>query len=77
MVKFLATGDDGRRLLGLGLSAENVRRLQAGQPIHFSAAAMGLGDFDVVICFGETEAEIERQLAPAIGPATRRRPAGQ
>jgi hypothetical protein len=77
MVKFTATGQDGRRLLGIGLSAENVRRLRAGKPIHFSALGMGLGDFDVVITYGETEADIARELAPAIGPRTKRTLEGQ
>ena len=45
----------------LGLSAENVKRLRAGQPMHFSLADIGI-DQDIVMLYGETEAAIAEQL---------------
>ena len=54
MIKFLATRPDGRQLVGLGLSAGNVEKLQAGHPILIKQEAMGL-PFDIVILYGETE----------------------
>jgi hypothetical protein len=45
----------------LGLDAENIRRLQAGQPILVSLAEMG-GDDDVLIMAGETLNDIAADL---------------
>jgi hypothetical protein len=45
----------------LGLDAENIRRLQAGQPILVSLAEMG-GDDDVLIMAGETVNDIAADL---------------
>jgi len=83
MVKFGAsivnrqTGKPGQ-LIGIGLSADNMRRLKAGQPISFALAELfppdlfpELATCEVLICGGETEADIKGQLAPLIGPATR------
>ena len=45
----------------LGIAAENVRRLKAGQPIMVSLAEMG-GKDDVIIMYGETLQDIAREL---------------
>lgn len=50
----------------LGLDAENVRRLQAGEPIVVSLAQMG-GTDDICIMFGQTLADIALQLEKASG----------
>jgi hypothetical protein len=50
----------------LGLDAENIRRLQAGQPILVSLAELG-GDDDVLIMAGETMDDIKRELETASG----------
>jgi hypothetical protein len=50
----------------LGLDAENIRRLQAGQPILVSLAEMG-GDDDVLIMAGETLNDIAADLEKVTG----------
>lgn len=58
------TGSEGEILL-LGLSRENVRRLQEGQPIHIRRVSHGEGvpeGWEIVILFGETERAIKSDL---------------
>lgn len=50
----------------LGIDAENVRRLQAGKPIIVSLAELG-GTDDVVIMYGETLADIQKELETVQG----------
>ena len=77
MIKFGAntvakeTGKPGR-LLGLGLSFENLIRLRAGQPISFNLGEVfpDLADVEVLVVGGMTEADIRGQLAPLLGPET-------
>lgn len=45
----------------LGIDAENVKRLKAGKPIVVSLAELG-GKDDVMICYGETMADIIQEL---------------
>lgn len=85
MIRFSARTDDGRLLIGLGLSAENVRRLKVGKPITFPLASTlpteavtsnevkRLGDIHILIIYGETEADLKGQLAPLLGPGTEER----
>lgn len=49
----------------LGLSEENIKRLQAGMPIKFKADEIGIPNVDVVICAGKTEQELYEQLKTA------------
>lgn len=72
MLKFTTTAKDGRTVVGLGLSAENLRRLQAGQPITVDLREqlrIERGPH-VMIFFGETEEAMRRDLAPYITSAT-------
>jgi hypothetical protein len=62
MVKFSATGDDGKTLLGFGLSRGNIERLVAGQPIRVRGKDIHRPDLEVMIFFGETEADMEQEL---------------
>ena len=50
----------------LGLDAENVRRLQAGQPIQVNLEQMG-GAQTVLIVYGQTVHDIARDLEQASG----------
>ena len=50
----------------LGLDAENVRRLQAGQPIQVNLEQMG-GAHTVLIVYGQTVHDIARDLEQASG----------
>ncbi len=65
MIKFRAG-----ELIGFGLSAENVKRLQAGEPIRFSLAEMGLPG-EVLIFYGETEEAMAEWLKPHMGEGSR------
>ncbi|HEV8653180.1 MAG TPA: hypothetical protein VG276_28240 [Actinomycetes bacterium] len=72
MIKFTTIAKDGRTVVGLGLSAENVRRLQAGEPIAVDLREqlkIERGPH-VMIFFGETEEAMRRELAPYITSAT-------
>lgn len=75
MVKFSGSVDGGRgRLIGIGLSRENTRRLHEGEPITFDLKELGLRvvvgdgpvigalDGHVLIVAGETEEELARQM---------------
>jgi hypothetical protein len=66
-----ATGQPGR-LIGIGLSAENWRRLESGHPILFNLGEIhpDLADCEVVLLGGQTEADIKGQLAPLLGAET-------
>jgi hypothetical protein len=50
----------------LGIDAENVRRLKAGKPILVSLAELG-GKDDVLIMYGDTLNDIQRDLEEATG----------
>jgi len=61
MIKAKLTGKDKEVML-LGLSKENILRLQSGDPILTTAKEMGFGDFDIIIMAGETEEEIQETV---------------
>lgn len=50
----------------MGVDAENIRRLKAGQPLNIDLRPMG-GTDRVVIFFGETLKDIMRTLEAANG----------
>lgn len=66
MIKFHGKSDNGRHMLGIGLSRKNCEKLLAGQPIHFSLDKMeGSGlpwKGDVLIVAGETEEAITMEM---------------
>ncbi len=67
MFRGILTENNGRLLLVLGLDGENMRRLQAGDPILVDGNAYGLGyPGDVLIVAGGTSADVVRGLQ-AIG----------
>lgn len=53
---------DERRLLLLGVSEENVRRLRDGKPIAFPGEDVGLDGWDVAIVHGQTEQSLVGEL---------------
>lgn len=63
MIKMLGTRGSAT-LIGLGLSRGNIDRLIAGDPILVKAGEMdpSLGDLQITIFFGETEAAMEQML---------------
>ena len=66
MIKFTATTADGRKLLGLGLSHENLERLKNNQTIRFKGEPLGMRGVDILIFAGKTEASMSEELDPAI-----------
>lgn len=66
MIKATGGGRDGVPFLLLGLSAENCRRLVAGQPIRVRADQVDprLPALNVLLVGGETEESIAVQLVP-------------
>lgn len=53
---------NGRPLLVIGLSGENMTRLMAGEPILFDAGALGLPEMSVLVVGGRTEDAIAADL---------------
>lgn len=76
MIKF-ASVQGNIPLLGFGLSKGNIERLKQGQPISIDLSEMELGDTAqlgrarVLIFYGETEADMAREIGPFIGPDTK------
>lgn len=72
MLKATATGPDGRSLLVIGLSFGNLGKFidEPGRTmIRVDGEEMGL-PVDVLLFSGETEAEMHKTMAGAIGPET-------
>ncbi len=65
MIKFTAATADGRKLLGLGLSHENMKRLKANKHNRFKVEPLGQDGNDVLIFAGKTEASMSKELDPA------------
>jgi len=74
MVKAKATTPDGRVLIVMGISEDNVLRLERGLPIHFDPAALriapGTTIGGITLFYGTTDAELVRTLKTLIGPRT-------
>lgn len=62
MLKARGATTDGRPLLLLGLSGENMTRLMADEPIRLELAELGLPSIQVVIIGGRTERAMLDQL---------------
>ncbi len=56
MIKFGGpAGEHGeRKILGIALGNENIKRLVAGEPISFQAEELGIPNVNVIIIAGET-----------------------
>jgi hypothetical protein len=73
----IARGEKGgHQMIMLGLSEENVRRLQGGKPIDIKRESHGDGvpeGWEIVIFVGETEQSMKKELESlgAIGPETK------
>lgn len=57
---------NGRPVLVIGLSGENMTRLMADEPIIIDGAAVGFGDLTVALLGGRTEQDIVARLS-AVG----------
>jgi hypothetical protein len=74
MLKMVAKGDrDGKavRVVMLGLSHENLRRLTDGRPIKFNGSTVRLpDDIEFVIFAGNGERAMQREMIDLVGPET-------
>lgn len=61
------------KMVALGLSHENLRRLKNNEPIKFNLEELGLGDVEMIIFSGETEETMYNDLLDLIGPKTKLR----
>jgi hypothetical protein len=77
VIKATSKMKDGRPMLLLGLSGENLTRLMANEPISVDVGQLGDGmpQMQIVLLAGKTEEEIAEQLRSAglIGPGTEQR----
>jgi hypothetical protein len=73
MIKAMATGPDGRKILVLGLSFGNLDRFRQ-QPgdtyIRIEGRELGL-PIDIMLISGETEGHMAETLKGGIGPGTK------
>lgn len=65
MLKGKGTTSDGRPVLIIGLERGNIERLQAGQPIKFDMADVGIVG-ECVIVAGETAESIAADLGSSL-----------
>lgn len=68
MVKFKAG-----QLIGFGLSEKNIKLLKQGKPIKIDLTTLGLPGKevkDVLIFYGKTENDMQKDMADLIGPNT-------
>lgn len=71
MLKFSATTATGSKLVGLGLTDENIERLRAGKPIHVDLREMNLPyDIQILVFAGKDESALRAALQPLVGPNT-------
>lgn len=57
----------------LGIDAENVKRLKDGKPILKALSQFG-GTDDVLIIYGDTLDDVQRELERALGPLPKPQP---
>ena len=56
MIKFTSN-----KLIGLGLTSENIKRLKQGQPILIKGSEIGKNE-NVLICYGDKESDVIKFL---------------
>ena len=73
MIKLSGGGTrDGKpiKIVMIGLSHVNLKRLKEGKPIKFPGEDVGVPDTEVVIFAGKDEMTMQQELADLIGPRT-------
>lgn len=55
MIKFIGIDANGEKVIGIGLTEENIRRLKQGDPILFSCKSLGLNDEDHILVVYDSE----------------------
>jgi hypothetical protein len=62
MVKATVEREGGGKLLLLGITPENVRRMRAGRPVYVNGKEVGMPGVEVAVMFGETERALLEDL---------------
>ena len=71
MIKMGGTTKSGRKLVILGLSEMNLVRLREKKPLVVHGVEVGVPELEMlVICWGETEDALTKELGSLIGPET-------
>lgn len=65
MIRSVMPTKAGKKCIVIGLEAENVRRLQANEPIVFGLKEFDMPDLEVMICYGATGEDIIAEFAAA------------
>ena len=66
------TTASGRKFVLLGLSEGNLLRLREKKPMVVHGVEIGVPDLEtLVICWGETEEALQKELQEFVGPETR------
>ncbi len=73
MITALINGDEGRRIVVLGLTQDNLDQLQQGNGMRISAQSKPGFPADLVVwvLYGKNERAITEQLAPMFGSDTK------
>lgn len=70
MIKLMGINPkNGRKMLSMGLSNGNIRKLKEGKPIVIFGPEVGI-EVDLMIFWGETDEKLVEMVKPFIGPET-------
>lgn len=61
---------DGKPYLLVGITDDNVAALVDDKPLKIDLSEVGLGDLEIAIFHGKTEADLIRAVGPLVGPET-------
>lgn len=67
MIKFTKTNVAGQRLLGFGLSQENMKRLAAGDDIFVNLSELGVDHTSLYIFVGDNEEQMIERVKREFG----------
>ncbi len=67
MIKALIKLKNGKQLILLGLSEENIKRLKQDEPIIIKGKDLGFNGYDIWIIAGDTEESITEDLKGIFG----------
>lgn len=68
MIKYVKTAANGRKLIAFGLSEENIKRLQANDPIFLTLEDVGIEGIDIGIYSGTTEDDMAKEINEGRAP---------
>lgn len=68
MIKAVANGANGRKIVLLGITDKNIEKMREGKPIQIHGEEMTLDKIDIWIITGKDEAHLQEMLSPLIHP---------